>query len=272
MRRAPVLVLLVVALLAAPALVGGAGADDRYPNDDTLRMNQIQVLASHNSYHKRLNPIFVEALRTALGTAAANGIVAELDYEHAPLTTQFDELGVRQIELDIWADPAGGLYADRKSHALAGLPPDGGIPELHEPGFKVFHIQELDVESTCWTLVSCLHEVKAWSDAHPGHVPITIQLEAKADKTPDLLSLGYADPVPIDATQLDALDAEIRSVFGADDLITPDLVRGGHATLEEAVLTDGWPTLGATRGKVMFMLDNGGAVQAAYLAGHPSLA
>ena len=54
-------------------------------------------------------------------------------------------------------------------------------------------------------------------------------------------------------------------------MITPDDVRGARATLEEAVLDDGWPTLGQSRGKVMFLMDNGGPYRSRYLAGHPSL-
>jgi hypothetical protein len=112
--------------------------------------------------------------------------------------------------------------------------------------------------------------VKAWSDANPGHAPMMILVEAKADVIPDLLGLGYAPVIPFGASQLDDLDAEIRSVFAPEDLITPDDVRGSRATLEEAVLTDGWPTLGESRGRVMFALDNGGTVQSTYLDGRPS--
>ena len=58
----------------------------------------------------------------------------------------------------------------------------------------------------------------------------------------------------VDATALRQialhLEDEIRSELEPDDLLTPDDVRGSSATLEEAVTTDGWPTLGATRGKV----------------------
>ena len=35
------------------------------------------------------------------------------------------------------------------------------------------------------------------------------------------------------------LDAEIRSVSPQEQLFTPDDLRGDHATLEDAVLTDG---------------------------------
>ena len=54
------------------------------------------------------------------------------------------------------------------------------------------------------------------------------------------------------------LEKEIRSVFPSDSLVTPDDVRGNAATLGAAVAAHGWPTLGATRGKVYFMLDNEG--------------
>ena len=54
-------------------------------------------------------------------------------------------------------------------------------------------------------------------------------------------------------------------------MILPDDVRGDHATLEEAVLEDGWPTLGQSRGKVIFMMDNGDPYRSTYLAGHPTL-
>ncbi len=110
----------------------------------------------------------------------------------------------------------------RHSHA-------SGIPELSRPGFKVLHIQDIDFESNCWTFVECLQTVKAWSDAHPGHVPIMILIEAKDDPLPIPVA-GAAKPVPIGSAEFDALDAEIRSVLPPEKLITPDDVRGHHAT------------------------------------------
>ncbi|OWY61242.1 hypothetical protein B7486_64835, partial [cyanobacterium TDX16] len=67
------------------------------------------------------------------------------------------------------------------------------------------------------------------------------------------------------------IDEEIRSVFDDEQILTPDDVRGERATLEEAVLEDGWPTLGESQGQVMFLLDNEGDERDAYLAGNPSL-
>lgn len=60
-------------------------------------------------------------------------------------------------------------------------------------------------------------------------------------------------------------------MFGEDRLITPDQVRGSHATLREAVLAGGWPSLGEARGKVFLALDEGPQKVASYSAGRPSL-
>ncbi len=96
-------------------------------------------------------------------------------------------------------------------------------------------------------------------------------VEAKDEFVDIPIPLPITEPLPFDAEALDALDAEIRSVFGDDDLITPDDVRGGRGTLEEAILKDGWPTLNESRGRVMFLLDNTDEKRGLYIDGHPSL-
>ncbi len=237
-----------------------------YARDETLRLNQIQVLGSHNSYHQRVDqPVFDEIAKVSQALADS------LDYGHRPLPEQFSEHGVRAIELDVFADPDGGLFASPLGLRLLTGDPNATLPELEAPGFKVFHVQDIDFRSSCGTFVACLQQVKAWSDAHPGHVPLMIQVEAKDDALPNVGEFVFVVPKQINDPELDALDAEIRSVFGPDQLITPDDVRGARATLEEAVRLDGWPTLAASRGKVFFTLDNGGRVRDAYIAQHPGL-
>ncbi|WP_425478535.1 Ca2+-dependent phosphoinositide-specific phospholipase C [Xanthomonas cissicola] len=49
---------------------------------------------------------------------------------------------------------------------------------------------------------------------------------------------------------MDALDAEVRSVFQAGEYISPDQVRGRAPTLNAAVLAHGWPSLAQARGRV----------------------
>ena len=79
--------------------------------------------------------------------------------------------------------------------------------------------------------------------------------------------------MPFDRDALDAIDADIRSVFGDDlnKVITPDDVRGTNESLEAVILDGGWPTIGESRGKVFFGLDNGGAIRDEYVADHPAL-
>jgi len=236
---------------SAPTSFGPGSTAPRatYRLDNTLRLNQVQVLGSHNSYHASPYPQVLAALR-AVNPATA----ASLDYGHRPLAQQFD-LGVRQIELDVWSDPDGGKYAHPSLLQTLHLPPpDPAV--MDKPGFKVIHEAGIDTRSTCLTFVLCLQAMKQWSDAHPGHVPIMTDVEMK-------------DTTVTPAT-FDALEAEIRSVFQPDDLITPDDVRGSDPSLGHAVRTRGWPTLGSVRGRVMFMLDNEGFASVE-LHGHPSL-
>ncbi len=231
---------------------------------DALRLNQIQVVGSHNSYHLLPPPAEVLLRRSFIGSADEG-----LMYEHAPLPDQFSDQRVRQIELDVWLDAEGGRYANPLLRQVAGTGPYD--PEMEQPGIKTFHVQDVDYASTCLTLVACLRQVKAWSDANPAHVPVAVLVELK-DDTLELGNFPFVVPEKWTAAGMDSLDAEIRSVFAPSDLITPDDVRGTHATLDEAVTTDGWPTLESSRGKVMFLMDNAGGYRTDYLAGHPSLA
>lgn len=43
--------------------------------------------------------------------------------------------------------------------------------------WKVFHVPDIDFNSTCYTLKDCLQEVKDWSSANPDHIPIFISIE-----------------------------------------------------------------------------------------------
>jgi len=230
---------------------------------ECLPFNQIQVIGSHNSYHLRPREPFFTALAAAIPEAGL-----AWDYRHLPLDQQLGAQGVRQIELDVFTDPRGGLYARRVGPTLFGLPAGSGVPELNEPGFKVLHLQDLDFETSCFTLRSCLATVVAWSDAHPRHLPILILIELQDD--PFAPELGFAVPIPFDPEALDSLDAEIRDVVPRRKLVVPDDVRGQRETLDEAVRRDGWPALGRLRGKLLFAMDNDGAKRELYTAGRPS--
>ncbi len=106
-----------------------------------MRLNQLQALGTHNSYH-------------TYPVSPLDGVLS-LDYFEDPLDVQFQSQGVRQIELDvnIGDDPTGQ--------------------------FQVFHVQGLDTGTTCFVFTDCLNTIKTWSLAHPQHAPIAILLELK---------------------------------------------------------------------------------------------
>lgn len=242
-------------------------ATSQSTNNDAVRMNQIQVIGTHNSYHAGIAPSEVKLMQQK-NPQAYQG----LEYKHAPLDKQLSA-GVRQIELDIYADANGGRYADPlgpKMVAEAGLPADPPFdPEglMKKPGFKVMHVQDYDYRSTCQPFINCLQVVRAWSKAHPQHLPIFILVETKQS---DMTKYQATSTEKFTSATFDALDTEIRSVFSADEMITPDDVRGPHKTLEDAVLHNGWPTLAKARGKVVFLMDQR-PMGPVYLEGHPSL-
>jgi hypothetical protein len=253
----------VLALAGAcrPPGPGGPGGDGQGP---PVRLNEIQVLASHNSYHVEPEPTLLDALEAFLGPEAEG-----FEYTHRPLADELDA-GVRQIELDVFVDdPGGGRYARPVLQPALGLAPVD--PALSEPGLKVLHVQEVDYRSTCPTFVDCLSQVRDWSDAHPGHLPVTIQIEAKDGTIPDP-GLGFVEPLPWTAARFATLESEIASVFAADRVLTPGEVRGRHGTLADAVRAGGCPTLREARGQVMFVLDDKGAKRDAYRSQVPDLA
>jgi hypothetical protein len=236
--------------------------------DASVRINQIQVIGTHNSYHAGLLPGIAKQLQRINPQ-----VFATLDYAHADLATQLNH-GIRQIELDIFADSKGGRFAHPLGQAMvaqAGLPADPDpYPNsiLLKPGFKVMHIQDIDYVSNCQPFVACLQIVRSWSKAHPEHVPIFILVETK-EGMPNT-EIPWTATEPYTAATFDELDAEIRSVFSRDEMITPDQVRGHYRTLDKAVRKGGWPTLAQARGKVIFLMDQA-RVGPTYLEGHPGL-
>jgi hypothetical protein len=259
-------------ILSAIALTATLGAPisnaQSQSNESSVKLNQIQVIGTHNSYHSGIAPNEIKLWQTKYAEAFKG-----LDYQHQPLPQQFDS-GVRQIELDVYADTKGGLYAHPsgpKMVAAANLPPDPNFDPngiMNKPGFKVMHVQDVDYRSTCQPFTGCLQQIKEWSQAHPNHIPIFILVETKQGKPRGNLHL--TEPEPFTSATFDALDAEIRSVFQPEELITPDDVRGHYETLNQAIIANNWPTLGSARGKVVFLMDQH-AVTPVYLEGHPSL-
>lgn len=248
---------------AAEAAKPGCAADWI---DANVAINQLQSYGTHNSYKVAIPPAELALIAERNPDAALT-----LDYSHRPIAEQLD-LGARQLELDPSDDPEGGLFATPLARKI--LEQRGQTPEpydlsvMSQPGIKVIHASDIDYRSHCLLFVDCLKQVKAWSDANPTHTPILIMINPKSS---GISWEGAAKVLPWGKDAFDRMDAEIRTVFSDDQMITPDDVRGARPTLREAVLAGGWPKLGQARGKVIFTIDLSPKANEPYAEGHPSL-
>jgi hypothetical protein len=233
-----------------------------------IRINQIQVIGTHNSYHQRAH----DSLMKLIASSNPQGARA-LDYGHRPLREQLSQLGIRQLELDCYVDPEGGRFAHplgpRKAEmaGLAPVPSNDPAGKLLKPGIKVLHIPDVDYGTSVLTLVDGLQEIRAWSLEHPHHVPIFILIELKTET----LGAEFTQALPWRKAELAELEREILSVFPMTAIITPDDVRGNARTLPEGLQAHGWPLLDNARGKVLFGMDNEGPERDQYLLDHPAL-
>lgn len=228
-------------------------------------LNHIQVIGSHNSYKIAIEqPLWQYLFEHDSLTAKS------LQYEHPSLTEQLD-LGLRNLELDIFHDPLGGRFSN--PGGLKIVKEMGGTPlpfdekkVMERPGLKMFHIQDIDFRSHQLLFKNALKELKKWSNKRPNHTPVIILINAKDKQAPQTQK-----PLPFTAAALDSIDIEIKSVFQEEQLITPDLVRGDYATLENAILEKGWPSLDAVQSRFLFILDEKEEKINRYVKNHPSL-
>lgn len=229
------------------------------------KLNETQIIGSHNSYKSDMAPEILTYLKS-LSAASAQS----LEYAHLPLEKQLD-MGLRNLELDVFHDPQGGRYANPKG--LEIIKNSTGKPlsydpekKLTAPGLKLFHVQDIDFQSHHLLFADALMALKNWSNLHPDHHPIFILINAKDAAVP-----GTTSPLPFSAAALDSIDLEVRIHLGMDKLILPDLVRGNFGSLEAAVLAGNWPNLNEVRGKFLFVLDESEEKIRRYLTQKPKL-
>ena len=226
-----------------------------------LKMNQTQVIGSHNSYKIGIEKPLMDLMLSDHPEATG------LDYAHIPIPEQLD-LGLRGLEIDVLYDPEGGRFSHPKGLEMLNAQGVESKPYNHEamkdPGFKVLHVPDIDFRSHCPTFKACLSDIKDWSKLHNDHLPIIITINPKSS---GLDKPGFAEVIPFDRKVLDALDKEILEVFKAEELITPRLVKGKQETLRKAIVDKGWPDLAIARGKILFVLDAGNELTGLYVSG-----
>ncbi len=231
--------------------------------NDKLKINQLQVIGSHNSYKQAIE----KDLFAVIEYQDTSGRLKGLEYSHIDITEQLNK-GLRNLEIDIYVDEKGGKYAYPKGLDLAKskkiYDPNG---VMKNPGFKVLHVPDIDFRTSCYTLEICLQELKKWSEANSNHIPVFITLEPKDGET-SFFGIKAEDFTP---EIFDTLDKVIIKNLGEEKLITPDMVRGKYNTLEESILHNNWPTVKKAKGRFLFILDNKGSKRDMYALNHPSL-
>ena len=244
--------------------------------DAELRLNQIQIIASHNSYKKRPDERLLKFLLKFKKQLGKGNNPEWIDYGHLPFDSQFTYYPVRGLEIDIYNDPKGKVFYRRKIASFVhGMKVKSEIEALKQPGFKVLHIKDVDFETNYYTFKQALTALKKWSDEHPHHLPLFINIETKGDGPGDhsgfLRFVGFKRSKRHDASACDSIDAEIKSVFGNDlkNILTPDRIRKNFSTLNEMATHNGWPLLSEARGKIIFIME--GQSEDLYPQGHPSL-
>lgn len=178
----------------------------------------------------RLNHVQVRGTHNSYHVDTHNGEIDPWAYTHAPIYEQLDRLRIRQLEFDVNYDELAGL--------------------------EVFHVPSVDTGTRCRRFADCLAEIRRFSDAFPGHLPLYIQIEPKDDLEPDVLERFFA-----------AVEAELLAAFPRPRILTPDEVQGDALTLAAALKDHGWPVLSKLRGRVLFMFDARGAFRDGYTHG-----
>ncbi len=210
----------------------GNEPDDKELARSDVRMNEVQVVGTHNSYHAAPDAETLKKARSMTWQADT------WTYTREALDTQL-ERGVRCLELDLQ-------------------------PEKND--FEVYHSRFYDRNTTCRSLRDALRLIDGWSRVHPAHLPVTVLFEVKETEIPK------GSGVVMNAALLQRLDRLVLETIPRERLITPDDVRGNAGTLDEAVRTTGWPRLSAVRGKIMIVLYAGKTTGRTYTAATPTLA
>jgi hypothetical protein len=235
---------------------------------DTMPMNQLRVLASHNSFKREPSPKSLKFLRRFSKQLGESNDPKQLEYGHVSISRQCTEYHIRGLELDVYNDPKGGRYF---KHRLNFFIRGQRIREkrfrpMKEPGFKVLHIPDVDYETNYLTLIDALDELNRWSITNPNHAPIFLNIEPKTsalgDESKILRKLGFKKAIPYTQEDLLLLDAAIKDHLST--LFTQQEFQKGYPSLRARVDSISWPVLGEVRGRIFAIIDAGASL------GYPS--
>jgi hypothetical protein len=229
-------------------------------NTERIPLNQIRILASHNSYKKQPHPKVIKFLNRYKKRLGTENDPEQIDYGHDRLEVQLDSFHIRGFELDVNYDPKGGLYYKRSLNGfIPGLAKRSKQVELKKPGFKLLHIADVDYETNYYTLKSALKELKKWSLNHPNHEPLFVNIEAKGfhpgNESKLLKFLGFKRALPFTEEAYMALDKEILEEIPRQMIFTPSDLKSTYYSVRERLENIGWPTIQECSGKIFFILE-----------------
>ncbi|MGL5276756.1 Ca2+-dependent phosphoinositide-specific phospholipase C [Myroides sp.] len=154
---------------------GQAKSKNQLPKD--LRINQIQVLGTHNSYAEPVDPNLLDYVSKIIDKSKTTmfdsmdkeqleffkeyhpndiSFKESLKYDHPSFDIQLDN-GLRSLELDVYYDSTGNRYTNPagyqylKSMGVKDLS-NHNTTGLDKPGFKVLHMADVDFRSKYPTL------------------------------------------------------------------------------------------------------------------------
>lgn len=184
-------------------------------NNNTLRLNEIQFLATHNSF-KKLPSKFVNKPLELFSNGVKNGY-----YGYDTLTQQLNK-GMRGLELDV---------------------------TMYDGKFVLSHNAYTDWRTNGVDFALALEEIKIWSDVNAGHIPLNIMIQVRDSWSP--FNHKYGAYSFEDFVRLDKL---LSSTFTDDGIIKPADVIGDSGTVRQGVEDGNWPLISECRGKVFFCI------------------
>jgi hypothetical protein len=226
---------------------------------ENTKLNDIRVLASHNSYKKLPHKKVLRFLGKFKKQLGKENDPIQLDYGHVGIEEQLEKYHIRGLELDVYYDPNGKLYQKRKiNRFIFGQKVREKNEVIKKPGFKVLHIPDIDYETNYLTFLESLNALKTWSDKNPEHSPVFVNIEAKgssaADESGFLRFIGFKRAIKFDSLAYLQLDTEIKSVFPLERILTPSILRADFTSIDERLNEKGWPSLDECLGKIIFIL------------------
>ena len=200
-----------------------AGFDLEKAIEDGVKLNEIAILGTHNSYQRLATPETRFAMSIIDAITFKKAGLNTFDFEMDTLTEQL-EMGIRNVEIDIET-----LDKDDKIE------------------FKVTHNSLIDNASSAYDFEKALKEIKMWSDNNPGHIPVIIIVEPKSF----VIEVGGMQKFSLDyAKELDKIVAE---TFG-DSLLTPADMLRDYDSFKDMRENDDWISLKEAQGKILVLL------------------